>query len=160
MADEERDESEREHFIHKAKRPDVRLDPETPISELRVRDIQELLRAGSGKSPFFENKTTLKDFFDKDPGEDIFKDPKEDIKEAPKEKNEKPEKDKAEIENKNLIKEKDGEVVKGDTELRAQAAVNNRIVQHLTQLTRRVSDLADQVDQLRARRADERDDSA
>ena len=53
-------------FIPPADRPAVGVNPDTPLSELRVRDLAAILGPVSGKSPWFEaGKTPLKDFFDK-----------------------------------------------------------------------------------------------
>jgi len=54
-------------FVPLEDRPEVKLTPDTPISELRVRDLAAIVGAASGstKSPFEVGKTPLKDFFDK-----------------------------------------------------------------------------------------------
>ena len=54
-------------FVPPEDRPEVKLTPDTPISELRVRDLAAIVGAvsGSTKSPFEVGKTPLKDFFDK-----------------------------------------------------------------------------------------------
>jgi hypothetical protein len=54
-------------FVSPEDRPEVKLSADTPIGELRVRDLMTILgTAASGKSPFEVGKTSLKDFFDKD----------------------------------------------------------------------------------------------
>jgi hypothetical protein len=52
-------------FVAQGDRPEVKLKPETPISELRVRDLAAILGAFATKSPLEVGKTPLKDFFDK-----------------------------------------------------------------------------------------------
>jgi hypothetical protein len=82
-------EEHREPFVSQGDRPEVRLDPEAPLSELRVRDLAAILGPMAGKNPNFEvGKTGLKDFFDK-PSPDVVKDP---FKEGKSEKFEKSEK--------------------------------------------------------------------
>ena len=60
-------ERSREPFVSKADRPEVRINLDTPLSELRVRELSAILGFMVGKNPNFEvGKTSLKDFFDKD----------------------------------------------------------------------------------------------
>ena len=48
-------EEPREPFVSQGDRPDVRLDPDKPLSELRVRDLRDILWGHmGGKSPFFD----------------------------------------------------------------------------------------------------------
>src|SRR5437868_7060017 len=59
-------EESKEPFVSHEDRPEVRLTPDSPIGELRVRDLTAILGAMTGKNPNFEvGKTSLKDFFDK-----------------------------------------------------------------------------------------------
>jgi hypothetical protein len=45
-------EEHREPFVSQGDRPEVRLDPDMPLSELRVRDLRDILWGGmGGKSP-------------------------------------------------------------------------------------------------------------
>ena len=82
-------EERREPFVSQGDRPEVRLDPDAPLSELRVRDLAAILGPMAGKNPNFEvGKTPLKDFFDKPFSEET----KDFIKEIKIEKVEKPEK--------------------------------------------------------------------
>src|SRR5216117_1970455 len=82
------EQSSKEPFVSQADRPEVRINPDTPLSELRVRDLQAILGpAAAAKSPFEVGKTPLKDFFDKDFPEVV----KDFIKEIKPEKLEKPE---------------------------------------------------------------------
>src|SRR6476469_392968 len=56
----------KEPFVSKEDRPEVKLKPDTPLTELRVRDLAAILGAINTKNPFEAGKTPLKDFFDKD----------------------------------------------------------------------------------------------
>ena len=82
----------KEPFISSEDRPEVKIDLDTPISELRVRDLSSILGFFAGKSPHFEvGKTSLKDFFDKEFPE-VAKDWVKELKIEKIEKPEKPEK--------------------------------------------------------------------
>jgi hypothetical protein len=84
--------SAKEPFVAQADRPEVKIDLETPLSELRVRELSAILGFMTGKNPNFEvGKTSLKDFFDK-PFPEIAKDWVKEIKPEKVEKPEKPEK--------------------------------------------------------------------
>src|SRR6185503_20805768 len=79
----------KEPFVPPEDRPEVRISLDTPLSELRVRELSAILGLVSGKNPNFEvGKTPIKDFFDKEWPE-IAKDW---VKENKGEKLEKPEK--------------------------------------------------------------------
>ena len=79
----------KEPFIGATDRPEVKLDLDMPVTELRVRDLAAILGHVGGKSPFFEvGKTPLKDYFDKPFPEEV----KDFVKEQKHEKVEKPEK--------------------------------------------------------------------
>ena len=85
----ERSKESKERFVPKGDRPEVRINLNTPLGELRVRELGAILGFMAGKNPNFEvGKTSLKDFFDKDFPE-VAKDW---LKEAKTEKLEKPEK--------------------------------------------------------------------
>ena len=85
-------EEQREPFVSEGDRPEVRLDPDAPLSELRVRDLAAILGPAAGKNPNFEvGKTGLKDFFDK-PFPEVAKDWNKELKIEKVEKPEKPEK--------------------------------------------------------------------
>ena len=61
-------------FVGTADRPEVRLDLDQPVNELRVRDLAAILGHLVQKSPVFEvGKTPIKDFFDK-PFPEVAKD--------------------------------------------------------------------------------------
>jgi hypothetical protein len=54
-------------FVPKEDRPEVKISLDTPLSELRVRELGSILGFIAAKNPNFEvGKTSLKDFFDKD----------------------------------------------------------------------------------------------
>jgi len=78
------EESKKEPFVPKEDRPEVKITMDTPLSELRVRDLSSIVGSGAQKSPF-EAKTSLKDFFDKEFPEVV----KDFVKEAKSEKFEK-----------------------------------------------------------------------
>jgi hypothetical protein len=52
-------------FVPQEDRPEVKLNPDAPITELRVRDLTAILGAITAKSPFEVGKASIKDFFDK-----------------------------------------------------------------------------------------------
>jgi hypothetical protein len=82
----------KEPFIGSEDRPEVKIDLDTPLSELRVRELSAILGFSTGKNPNFEvGKTSLKDFFDK-PWPEVAKDWAKEIKIEKVEKPEKPEK--------------------------------------------------------------------
>ena len=80
----------KEPFVGKEDRPEVKITMDTPLSELRVRDLSSIVGAGAQKNPFEVGKTSLKDFFDKEFPEVV----KDFVKEAKLEKFEKVFKDK------------------------------------------------------------------
>lgn len=80
-----------EPFIGSADRPEVKIDLDQPISELRVRDLAAILGHLSPKSPSEIGKAPIKDFFDK-PFPERTKDFLKEIKIEKIEKPEKPEK--------------------------------------------------------------------
>ena len=58
----------KEPYVSSEDRPTLRVDLDTPLNELRVRDLRALLGAGlSYKTPHpkFEGHSPLKEFFDK-----------------------------------------------------------------------------------------------
>jgi hypothetical protein len=75
-------------FVGQEDRPEVKLNPDAPISELRVRDLAAIIGAVGSKNPNFEvGKTSIKDFFDK-PFPEVAKDFIKEIKLEKFEKNE------------------------------------------------------------------------
>lgn len=84
--------STKEAFVPQGDRPEVKIDLDTPLSDLRVRELSAILGFVSGKNANFEvGKTALKDFFDK-PFPEVAKDWVKEIKTEKVEKPEKPEK--------------------------------------------------------------------
>src|SRR3954469_25778955 len=82
----------KEPFVAAEDRPEVRINLDTPITDLSVRDLSAILGFMAGKNPNFEvGKTPIKDFFDKDFPE-VAKDWLKEIKPEKIEKPEKPEK--------------------------------------------------------------------
>lgn len=92
MAPQGKDPGEgKQPFVGKEDRPEVKISLDTPLSELRVRELGTILGFMVTKSPFEVGKTPLKDFFDKDFPE-VAKDWVKEIKIEKVEKPEKPEK--------------------------------------------------------------------
>lgn len=148
MADN--DNTSKEPFIPQADRPDVGLKSDTPVGELRVRDLAALLgQLGPTRKDFWDGKDWAKDDFD---GPIVkWKDVKE-IKEKEKEKDK--EKEKAEKLEKPEIKEVKAEKVEVDgvfeqTVLPGPDPRLDQVIQALSGLTARVAQLTDQVDGLK-----------
>jgi hypothetical protein len=147
MADE-KEKTSREAFVGKGDRPEVRLNPDAPISELRVRDLATILGLGSRKD-FWDGKDWQKDDFDGPFDPKPWKEGKEfkDFKEW-KEKPEKLEK--------REIKEVKSEKLEVDERFdpgigpRVQPRIE-QIMQGLAGLSARVSELANQVEELKKR---------
>ncbi len=148
----------KEPFVPQADRPDVRINLDTPLGELRVRELSAILGFMVGKHPNFEvGKTSLKDFFDK-PFPEVAKDWLKEIKpeniEKPQ-KFEKPEKfEKNEKIEKTEIKEAKNEKLESDGVFDPGKLVGpdprmEQVIQAVTGLTKQVSQLANQVEELR-----------
>jgi hypothetical protein len=143
-------------FVSKEDRPEVKISLDTPLTELRVRELGTILGFLADKSEIFDgDKTSLKDFFDKDFPEvakDWIKDIKSEKFEKPeKEKNEKLEKrekfEKPEIKEIKAEKlERDGVFQPG---IPGPDPVLQQVIQALAGLTRQVSQLANQVEELK-----------
>jgi hypothetical protein len=151
--DDTRDDTRKEPFIGSADRPEVRLDLDTPVAELRVRDLVAILGHLSPKTPFEVGKTPIKDFFDK-PFPDIAKDFLKEVKPEKWEKAEKFEKnEKAEkLEAKELKPEKlenDGVFNPGAHIPPSPDPRLESVIQSIAGLARQVSALSDQVEELR-----------
>jgi hypothetical protein len=159
------DQNERkEPFIGSADRPEVKLDLDMPVTELRVRDLAAILGQVGSKSPFEVGKTPLKDFFDK-PFPEVAKDFVKELKIEKVEKPEKPEKfeknekhekhEKYEKrENKEFKLEKieaDGVFDPGRQFPPGPDPRFESVIQTIAQLTQQVAALTDQVEQLRKR---------
>jgi hypothetical protein len=174
----------KEPFVPKEDRPEVRINLDTPVNELRVRELSAILGFLAAKNPFEAGKTSLKDFFDKpfpEVAKDFVKESKPEMFDKPvkfekpekfekdekaekfekHEKHEKPEgKDKHEKQEKfekpekSEIKESKAEKVENDGVLDPRASVGpdprmEQIIQAVTGLTKQVSQLANQVEELR-----------
>jgi len=145
-------------FVSKEDRPEVKISLDTPLTELRVRELGTILGFLADKSEIFDgDKTSLKDFFDKDFPEvakDWIKDIKSEKLEKPeKEKNEKLEKrekfEKPEIKEIKAEKlERDGVFQPG---IPGPDPVLQQVIQALAGLTKQVSQLANQVEELKKR---------
>jgi hypothetical protein len=143
----------REPFISGEDRPEVKISLDTPLSELRVRELATILGYMTSKSPHFEvGKTSIKDFFDKDFPEvakDWLKEIKVEIEKKP-EKYEKLEKlEKREI--KELKSEKMEIWEEYDLGIFRHHGGIDQLVQTVAGLARQVSQLANQVEELQGR---------
>jgi len=159
--------SSKQPFVSQADRPEVRLDLDMPINDLRVRDLAAILGLVGGKSPFEAGKTSLKDFFDKDFPE-VAKDFVKELKIEKVEKPEKPEKfeknekfekheklekhekhEKPEIKELKLEKiESDGVFDPGGFRPGPDPRLE-QVIQTLAGLTKQVSELANQIEELK-----------
>jgi hypothetical protein len=158
------EQSSKEPYVSQADRPEVRINPDTPLSELRVRDLQAILGSSpAAKSPFEVGKTPLKDFFDKDFPEvakDFIKEikpeklEKPEIKEFKGEKNEKFEKhekfEKPEI--KEVKNEKlEQEPVFDPRRIPQPDPRIDRLIEAMSALVAQVTQLTNQMEELRKR---------
>jgi hypothetical protein len=156
-------------FVPKEDRPGVRIDLDTPLSELRVRELSAILGFLASKNPNFEvGKTPSKDFFDKpfpEVAKNWLKEAKNEKfemkefkeKEKEKEKPEKPEKpEKVEIKEakpeKVEIKEAKAEKLENDAVFDPGVKPDPRIeqvIQAVAGLTRQVGQLVNELEELR-----------
>jgi hypothetical protein len=160
---EDANEDPKQPFVSQDDRPEVKLKPDTPLSELHVRDLATILGFFSTKSPFEAGKTSLKDFFDKpfpETTKDFVKEIKpEQIEKPPKfEKHEKFEKNEKHEKNEKLekreIKELKAEKLEHDGVFEPGLPVGpdpriEQIIQAVAGLTKQVGQLANQVEELR-----------
>jgi hypothetical protein len=149
MATDDKDKTSREPFVSQADRPDLRLNPDAPLSELRVRDLATILRLGTRKD-FWDGKDFLKEDFD---GVIKWKDKEvekgKEVKDG-KEKSEKSEK--SEKREKTEIKEFKAEKVEIDGVFEVGQRPDPRIeqvIEALSGLTKRVAELTDQIEELK-----------
>ena len=157
MADKESGKSSKQAFVSEEDRPELRLKSDTPLTELRVRDLAVLLGQVSGtRKDFWDGKDWQKDDFDgpivvKDWKEDKeFKEYKEIKEQKEKDKEKEKDKDKREIKELKLEKlESDGQFEVG---IRRPDPRLDQVIQALTGLTDRVAQLADQVEELKKSR--------
>jgi hypothetical protein len=154
---------QKEPFVPKEDRPEVKLpDPDRPISELRVRDLQAILGAGGlkkveikepikepikdfkeHKHEKWEIKEPIKDFKDHKHEKWEIKEPFKDLKDHIKEF--KPEKIELEPGPKQQFEPGPDPTRMGDPAILAGL---NQIIQTVAGLTKRVDDLANQVSEL------------
>lgn len=147
MADD-KEKNSREPFVGKADRPEVRLNPDAPISELRVRDLAMILGLGTRKD-FWDGTDWQKVDFDGPFDPKPWKEGKEfkDFKEW----KEKPEKlEKREIKELKAEKLEVDQVFDAGIGPRVQPRIEE-IIQGLAGLSARVSELANQVEELKKR---------
>lgn len=162
-------EESKEPFVSPEDRPEVRINLDTPISELRVRELTSILGSLIGKNPFEVGKTPLKDFFDKpfpETTKDFIKESKPETFDKPvkfekPEKFEKFEKDKDKDKNEKIEKPEKPEIKEVKAEKIERDGVFDpgklgtpdprleQLIQSVAGLTKRVSQLADQVEELR-----------
>lgn len=147
-------EESKEPFVSQEDRPEVRINLDTPLHELRVRDLSTIQALLGGKDPF---EDPWKAFWDKDFPEvakDWVKDSKPEKVEK-SEKSEKPEKlEKPEKYEKSEIKEIKNEKLEREGVFEPRGVVGpdprmEQIIQAVTGLTKQVSQLANQVEELR-----------
>lgn len=169
MPDQKKDipEGSKQPFVPQEDRPAVKIDLDTPLSELRVRELGSILGFIAAKNANFEvGKTSLKDFFDKDfpevakdwvkeiKPEKFEKIEKLEIKEKP-EKHEKIEKfEKPEKQEKHEHKELKNEKLETDAVFNPGPISQpdppfQQVIQAVAGLTKQVAQLANQVEELR-----------
>ena len=154
----------KEPFVGKEDRPEVKITMDTPLSELRVRDLSSIVGAGTSKSPFEAGKTSLKDFFDKEFPEvakdfvkeaKIEKFEKNELKDFKHDKQEKFEKN--EKREKREIKEVKAEKVEIDQVVVDPGRIPGpdpdprfeQLIEAVAGLTKQVSQLSNQVEELK-----------
>lgn len=120
----------RESFVPPEDRPAVGINPDMPLSELRVRDLASILRLGSGKD-FWDGKSWQKDDFDglkwKDKDKEKEKEKEKDFKEKP---------------------EKEIYEVPGNLGERVFDPRINHLMQSIAGLTQQVGELTNQIERL------------
>ena len=152
MADKRDDEPGKKPFIPQADRPEVRLKSDTPLSDLRVRDLVTILGQLGTRKDFWDGKDWQKDDFDggikwKDVKE--FKEAKE-VKDKDKEKEIKEVKD---VKEKREIKELKVEKIEVDgvfeQEIPQPDPRIDQLIRALSGMSAKVDQLADQVEALK-----------
>jgi hypothetical protein len=156
-------EAPKEPYIAPEDRPEVRIDLDTPLSELRVRELSAILGFMASKSPHFEvGKGPLKDFFDK-PFPEVAKDWVKELKIEKVEKPEKPEKFEKNEKFEKPEKHEKLEKFEKPEKIETQEPVFDprripgpdprleQVIQAVAGLTQQVSQLANQVEELRKR---------
>ena len=150
MTGNDSDETPKQPFVPQADRPEVRIKSDTPLSELRVRDLASLLAqvGGTGKD-FWDGKDWVKDDVD---GSVKWK---EKEKEKPEGWEKPPKFEKYEKQEKTEAKEAKAEKLELDGVVIAPRAMQvpdprlDQVIQALSGLTSRVAQLANQVEVLR-----------
>lgn len=148
MAADDKSRTSHEPFVGQGDRPEVRLNPDAPISELRVRDLATILGLGSRKD-FWDGKDWQKDDFDGPINPKPWKEGKEykDFKEW----KEKPEKlEKREIKELKLEKIESDGVFDPGTGIGPDPRIE-KIIQGLSGLSARVGELANQIEEMKKR---------
>jgi hypothetical protein len=143
----------REPFVAQEDRPEVRIKMDAPLSELRVRDLAAILHLGSRKD-FWDGKDWQKDDFDG--GIKWWKEKEKDKdKEKEKDKDKEKEKDKEKIE-KPEFKEVKAEKLENDGVFDPRTLGPDprldQVIRSIAGLSEQVSQLADQVEQLKKER--------
>ena len=159
-------EAPKEPFVSKEDRPEVKISLDTPLSELRVRELSSILGQMIGKNPFEVGKTPIKDFFDK-PFPEVVKDFVKEIKPEVAEKTfkyEKPEKfekhekfekpEKFEKYEKREIKELKAEKIEIDQVFDPGRQIGpdprfEQLIEAVTGLSNQVTQLTNQMEELR-----------
>jgi hypothetical protein len=141
----------------------VRINLDTPLNELRVRELSAILGFLTGKNPNFEvGKTSLKDFFDKDFPEvakDWLKEIKPEKFEKPEIKELKSEKNESKFEKNEKLEKREVKEVKAEKlendgvfdpgDLGRPDPRMEQVIQAVMGLTKQVGQLANQVEELR-----------
>jgi hypothetical protein len=149
MNTEDDEKASREPFVGREDRPEVRLDPDKPLSELRVRDLAAIFRLGGTRKDFWDGKSWQKDDFDGG-GIKWWKEGKEgkDWKDKDKEKPEKLEK--REVKELKLEKlESDGTFDPGTAPIPDPRI--DQVIHAVSGLSARIGELADQIEALKKR---------
>ena len=146
MADKRDDRPGKKPFISQADRPEVRLKSETPLSDLRVRDLVTILGQLGTRKDFWDGKDWQKDDFD---GGIKWKDVKE-FKEAKEVKDKDKEK---EVKEKREIKELKIEKIEVDGVFEQEVPQLDpridQVIRAVSGITAKVDQLADQVEALK-----------
>ena len=174
MSEKNKPSESKEPFVSKEDRPEVKITLDTPLSELRVRELSSIVGriiGGGGKHPNFEvGGGPLKNFFDK-PFPEVAKDELKDVKSDKFEKNElkelkgdkwekieniKHEKnEKREKPEKSEIKEIKAEKIENDGVFEPGRVIPGpdprfeQLIEAVAGLTKQVSQLANQVEELK-----------
>ena len=150
--------ADKEPFVSGSDRPEVRLKPDTPLSDLTVRDLVTILgQLGTGKD-FWDGKDWQKADFDGPKWWKEGKDFKDKEKEKDKDKEKEKDKDKEGKEKREIkeIKLEKLEKLEGDGVFEASTLPDPRIeqvIQALSGMSAKVGQLADQIEELKKRKS-------